>query len=65
MKHAQKTKPGEAAGDEGGVYTFAFLDCIHWKQLSSEPAITMTEFAFDSQNVSFWSPIENRFVCYF
>ena len=65
VKHAQKTKPGEAAGVKGGVYTFASPDCIHWKQLSPEPAITMTEFAFDSQNVSFWSPIESQFVCYF
>lgn len=65
VKHAQKTKPSEAVGIKGGLYTFASPDCLHWKQLSSEPSITMTEFAFDSQNVSFWSPIENQFVCYF
>lgn len=64
VKHAQKTKPGEAAGINGGLYTFASPDCIHWKPLSQEPAITLAEFGFDSQNVSFWSPIENQFVCY-
>jgi len=65
VNHAQKTKPGEAAGIKGGVYTFASPDCIHWRQLSQEPAITIAEFAFDSQNVSFWSPAEDLFVCYF
>ena len=65
VKHAQKTKPGEAAGINGGLYTFASPDCMHWKPLSQGPAITLTEFGFDSQNVSFWSPIENQFVCYF
>ncbi len=65
VKHAQKTKPGEAAGIKGGLYTFASPDCIHWKPLSPEPAITLTEFGFDSQNVSFWSPVEKLFVCYF
>jgi len=65
VKHAQNTKPGEATGIKGGVYTFASPDCIHWRQLSQEPAITVAEFAFDSQNVSFWSPVENLFVCYF
>lgn len=65
VKHAQKTKPSEAAGIKGGLYTFASPDCIHWKSLSLEPAITLTEFGFDSQNVSFWSPVEKLFVCYF
>ncbi|MCX7423103.1 MAG: hypothetical protein NT013_26700 [Planctomycetia bacterium] len=65
VKHAQNTKPSEAAGIKGGLYTFASLDCIHWKQLSQEPAITLTEFGFDSQNVTFWSPVEKLFVCYF
>ncbi len=65
VKHAQKTKTSEAVGIKGGLYTFVSPDCVHWKQLSSEPAITLTEFGFDSQNVSFWSPIENQFVCYF
>jgi hypothetical protein len=65
VKEAQNTKPGEAAGIKGGLYTFASPDCIHWRQLSQEPAITLTEFGFDSQNVSFWSTVENLYVCYF
>lgn len=65
VKHAQHAMPGEANGIRGGLYTFVSPDCIHWRQLSQEPAITMTEFGFDSQNVTFWSPSENQFVCYF
>ncbi|MDA0591226.1 MAG: hypothetical protein O3C17_24865 [Planctomycetota bacterium] len=52
VKHAQKTKPSEAAGIQGGLYTFASPDCQHWKQLSSEPAITMTEFGNKRGQVS-------------
>jgi hypothetical protein len=65
VRRAQQVTAGEAAGIEGGLYTFVSPDCIHWRQLSQEPAITMPEFAFDSQNVSFWSPVENQYVCYF
>jgi hypothetical protein len=49
----------------GGPYTFASSDCVHWPQLSQDPAITLTDFGFDSQNVPFWSPVENLFVRYF
>lgn len=65
VKNAQTRTPGEAVDIRGGLYTFASPDCIHWRQLSPEPAITMPDFGFDSQNVAFWSPIENQFVCYF
>lgn len=46
----------------------AFLsgDGIHWRKLRPEPVITYSkEYAFDSQNVSFWSECEQRYVCYF
>ncbi len=65
VAEAQRTQPGEAAGIKGGLYTFVSPDCIHWRPLSPAPVITMSEFGFDSQNVSFWSPIENLYVCYF
>ena len=64
VKESQNAKPGEAAGIKGGLYTFASPDCIHWRQMSQEPPITLTEFGFDSQNVSFWSTVENLYVCY-
>ncbi len=65
VQEAQRTQPGEAAGIKGGLYTFASPDCIRWRPLSPAPVITMADFAFDSQNVSFWSPAENLYVCYF
>jgi len=65
VKNAQNRTTGEAVDIRGGLYTFASPDCIHWRRLSAEPAITMSEFGFDSQNVAFWSPAENQFVCYF
>ncbi|HIA46754.1 MAG TPA: hypothetical protein EYN96_01975 [Candidatus Hydrogenedentes bacterium] len=46
-----------------GLMTFASADGIHWKR-TSESAI-ITEGAFDSQNVGFWSEKEGQYVCYF
>jgi hypothetical protein len=48
------------------LYAFTSGDGIHWRKLSPEPVIRYTrEYAFDSQNVSFWSETEGRYVCYF
>jgi len=49
----------------GGLFAFASGDGIHWKQIKDKPVITSGGFAFDSQNVSFWSVSENSYVCYF
>ncbi|MCX7699684.1 MAG: glycoside hydrolase [Gemmataceae bacterium] len=49
-----------------GLFAFVSADGIHWKKLQDKPVITYTkEFAFDSQNVSFWSEAEGCYVCYF
>lgn len=49
-----------------GLFAFCSDDGIHWKKLATEPVIQYTkEYAFDSQNVSFWSESEQRYVCYF
>lgn len=51
---------------KSGLVAFISGDGIHWKKLRSEPVITYTkEYAFDSQNVSFWSENEGCYVCYF
>ena len=50
-------------GDGRGLIPFVSADGIRWQKLSEHPVIT--EGAFDSQNVSFWSASENRYVCYF
>jgi hypothetical protein len=51
------------SGNPGGLHIFASPDGIHWKLMHDEPIIT--EGAFDSQNVGFWSEHEEQYVCYF
>ncbi len=45
------------------LVAFASPDGIHWNLLRREPV--MTEGAFDSQNVAFWSETEKKYVCYY
>jgi hypothetical protein len=48
------------------LVAFVSGDGIHWRRLRDEPVIRYTkEYAFDSQNVSFWSESEQCYVCYF
>lgn len=50
----------------GGLFAFVSPDGIDWKKLRDEPVLkrTASEPMFDSQNVAFWSPHENRYVAY-
>lgn len=66
------TRPGvpaneryKAVGGTGapGLIAFKSPDGIHWSEIQSDPVIT--EGAFDSQNVAFWSDSEERYICYF
>lgn len=51
------------AGTSGtGLVAFISGDGIHWKKWREEPVIT--QGAFDSQNVAFWSESEKCYVCY-
>ena len=69
------TRPGVPASDrfkalagtvKSGLFGFASADGIRWRKLGDKPLITYTrEYAFDSQNVSFWSVAEGCYVCYF
>ncbi len=49
---------------KGGLYAFESEDGIHWTKMQDRPVITSEKFAFDSQNVAFWSVAENCYVCY-
>jgi len=49
----------------GGLYAFQSEDGIHWSMIQEKPVLQHKEFSFDSQNVSFWSVVENCYVCYF
>jgi hypothetical protein len=49
-----------------GLVAFVSGDGIRWRKLQPAPVVTYTrEYAFDSQNVSFWSESESCYVCYF
>jgi hypothetical protein len=50
-------------GKGGGLRAWSSPDGLHWKRLRDEPVLT--KGAFDSQNVSFWSPAEKCYVAYF
>lgn len=68
------SRPGVPAGErykalagvhQSGLYAFASADGVRWHKLANTPVLTSKAFAFDSQNVSFWSEAEQRYVCYF
>jgi len=50
-------------GIKGGLYAYISADGIHWRRLCD--TAVYREGVFDSQNVSFWSEHEQRYVCYF
>jgi hypothetical protein len=66
------TRPGVASDErykalagtqKSGLVAFASADGVHWRKLREEPVFT--QGIFDSQNVAFWSEVEDRYVCYF
>ena len=69
------TRPGVPADErfkalagtvKSGLVAFVSGDGVRWRKLRPDPVITYTrEYAFDSQNVSFWSEAEGKYVCYF
>lgn len=46
----------------GGLIAFVSGDGVHWRKMSEKPVLTRG--AFDSQNVSFWSESEGKYVAY-
>lgn len=46
-----------------GLAAFVSADGLHWRKMRDEAVIT--EGAFDSQNIAFWSPSEEQYVSYF
>jgi hypothetical protein len=50
---------------DSGLYAFSSPDGIHWKKMAAYPVMTFPEYAFDSQNITFWSEAEECYVCYF
>lgn len=52
-----------AGVQSSGLCLFVSPDGIRWRKFREEPVIT--EGAFDSQNVAFWSEVEQCYVCFF
>ena len=48
-----------------GQYALQSSDGLHWERMRDTAVITDPIAAFDSQNVSFWSEVEERYVCYY
>jgi hypothetical protein len=54
-----------AGYDKTGLHAFMSADGLHWKPMQSEAVLKHRAFAFDSQNVAFWSETESLYVSYF
>ncbi len=73
------TRPGIPAGErykalagtrQSGLHAFASADAVRWTKMSDGPVISYDEtlhgrLAFDSQNVAFWSAVEQCYLSYF
>lgn len=60
---AGRDKQTDSGLVKAGLHSFASADGINWRKLGDGPVIT--DGAFDSQNVAFWSEHEKTYVCYF
>ncbi len=49
--------------ESSGLIAYVSEDGIHWKRLREKAVFKKGKF--DSQNVSFWSQKEQRYICYF
>jgi hypothetical protein len=52
-----------AGNSVSGLVPFVSADGIRWQKKGTRPVLT--DGAFDSQNVSFWSEAEQCYLCYF
>ena len=63
FKALSRNFTGEPSAKNAVLNAFASADGVEWEQLFDEPAIT--DGAFDSQNVGFWSEAEGKYVAYY
>jgi hypothetical protein len=52
-------------GSKVGMFAFVSADGVDWKPMSDQPVVTHPSFAFDSQNVPFWSESEGCYLFYY
>ena len=65
VRQVQRYKALGGVHAGGGLYAWSSADGLSWRKLRPRPVITCEDFAFDSQNVSFWSAEEKQYVCFF
>ncbi len=63
FKAFARNKVGEKGNKKSVLNAFCSADGIEWELMYDEPIIT--DGAFDSQNVGFWSEAEGRYVAYY
>ncbi|MFO0820402.1 MAG: hypothetical protein U1A77_20820 [Pirellulales bacterium] len=54
---------GAGFDTQRGIWAYQSADGIHWKPMAPRPVYT--QGVFDSQNISFWSPTEKKYVLYY
>ncbi|MCX6603888.1 MAG: hypothetical protein NTV52_09865 [Acidobacteria bacterium] len=54
---------GLAGTSKSGLVAFHSPDGLRWTPIRTEPVLT--QGAFDSQNLAFWSEAEQQYVCYY
>ena len=64
VKPEQKYK-ALGGNEKSGLIAYVSPDGIHWSKLREEPVIIGRKSDFDSQNVSFWSEEEEKYICYY
>ncbi len=50
---------------KSGLFAYGSRDGIHWKRLNDTPVFKPKGWVLDSQNVAFWSELEDRYVLHF
>ncbi|MBI3666532.1 MAG: hypothetical protein HY236_09980, partial [Acidobacteria bacterium] len=55
-----------AGTHQSGLVAFVSGDGVRWRKLREEPVLPRQQnFAFDSQNLAFWSESKQAYLCYF
>jgi hypothetical protein len=48
-----------------GLYGFVSADAIHWRPIQNDFIIKDQGWVFDTQNIAFWSDVEQQYVMYY
>lgn len=50
---------------DSGLLAYVSADGVRWRKLRAEPVFRQVGWVFDSQNVCFWSEVEQRYLMYY